>query len=214
MLISDFAVCLGVKSFKDNLKILDVFSKEYGRFSALLRIGKKQGIPVPLSVIKFDFFKKEFGLCVIKKFDVIASNSISTLTPIAATTSLFLCELIQKTVPEFYVNEHVYSILLTSGEELRQQPSNSIIALKFSLSFLKELGVLNDASDLFQFQKLPVKLQQFVEIILQNKFSNFILTGSEKKTIMECCLQHLRIHFQTKLELNSLDYFHIVFQTP
>ena len=212
MLINDFAVCLGVRPFKDNLKILDIFSKENGKFSVLLSVNKKQPIPVPLSILKFECFKKEAGIGTIQKIETIQSNSDATLSPVAATTSLFICELIYKCVPEYYINSNVYLLLLQAANELKQSPGNTLIAIKSTLTFLRELGVLSQGEDLHQFQKLSVELQTFISNTLNNTDLNQKLSGSEKKTVMECCLQHLRIHFQTKLELNSLEYFHIVFQ--
>ncbi|MFM2195728.1 MAG: Recombination protein terminal [Bacteroidota bacterium] len=212
MLINDFAVCLGVKPFKDNLKILNVFSKENGRFSVLLRINKKQPIPVPLSILKIECLKKESGIGTIQKLENVQSNSSATLSPIGATTSLFICELIYKCVPEYYINSNIYQLLLEAVSELKLNPNNTLIALKSTLIFLRELGVLNQGEDLHEYKKLNAELQTFISHTLNNTNFNQKLSGSEKKTIMECCLQHLRIHFQTKLELNSLEYFHIVFQ--
>ncbi|MFM7618930.1 MAG: DNA repair protein RecO [Bacteroidota bacterium] len=212
MLINDYAVCLGVRSFKDNLKILDVFTQENGKFSVLLRINKKQPIPVPLSIISIECVKKETGIGTLQKIETIQSNSASTLSPIAATTSLFVCELIYKCVPEYYINSNIYHLLAQALFELGKNPNNTLIALKSTLILLKELGVLNKGEDLHQYQKLTSELQTFISNTLNNTEIIQKLSGSEKKTIMECCLQHLRINFQTKLELNSLEYFHIVFQ--
>lgn len=212
MLINDYAVCLGVRSFKDNLKILDVFTKENGKFSVLLRINKKQPIPVPLSIISIECVKKETGIGTLQKIETIQSNSTSTLSPIAATTSLFVCELIYKCVPEYYINSNIYHLLAQASFELGKNPNNTLIALKSTLILLKELGVLSKGGDLHQYQTLTSDLQTFISNTLNNTEIIQKLSGSEKKTIMECCLQHLRINFQTKLELNSLEYFHIVFQ--
>ncbi|MFM7722689.1 MAG: DNA repair protein RecO [Bacteroidota bacterium] len=212
MLINDYAVCLGVRSFKDNLKILDVFTQENGKFSVLLRINKKQPIPVPLSIISIECVKKETGIGTLQKIETIQSNSASTLSPIAATTSLFVCELIYKCVPEYYINSNIYHLLAQALFELGKNPNNTLIALKSTLILLKELGVLSKGENLHQYQKLTSELQTFISNTLNNTEIIQKLSGSEKKTIMECCLQHLRINFQTKLELNSLEYFHIVFQ--
>jgi len=212
MLISDFAICLGVRSFKDNLKIIDVFSREGGKFSALLRVGKKTTPPTPLSLLKIECFKKEFGMATVKNLEVVQSNSGATLSPVAATTSLFIAELIYKTLPEHYVNGRVYELLFEAAEDIKQNPNSPLTAIKSLLLFLKELGVLSSAEDLHQYETLSVQLQQFISSTIEKRDFEQILTSIEKKTIMNFCLKHLRIHFQTKIDINSLEYFHIVFQ--
>ncbi|MFM7769277.1 MAG: hypothetical protein ACKO8Q_01835, partial [Bacteroidota bacterium] len=128
------------------------------------------------------------------------------------TTILFLCELFIKTIPEHYSNEELYLLIIHASEKLQQDPGNSFVAVQTSILYLKVLGVLDTANNLHEFNRLTPNSIAYLNDILNNTASDLKLIPSEKKHLIESCIQHLAVHFQSKFDIRSLEYFNIVFQ--
>ena len=206
---------LGTRKFKDNLKIVSLFTEESGCLSFLTRISKTKPthhLFQPINKIQGSADSHSESLRIISQVELLNSYKEIPFQANKSTVALFVCEFLYRVLPEHYPNPSVYSLLNELAELLDHPENYSAMAPTFLVKFCQEMGILDQAESFKKGTNLAVieAVNQIIQYSLlegaQTKLSREI-----RLEIINLCIHQCESAFEKQLTLKSLDMFQEVF---
>jgi DNA repair protein RecO (recombination protein O) len=206
---------LGTRKFKDNLKIVSLFTEESGCLSFLTRISKTKPthhLFQPLNKIQGSANSHSESLRIISQVELLNSYKEIPFHAYKSTVALFVCEFLYRVLPEHYPNASVYNLLNELAELLDHPQNFSGMVPTFLVKFCQEMGILDQAES-FKKETKP----EVVDAV--NQISQFsLMEGAQTKLpreirleIINLCIHQCESAFEKQLSLKSLDMFQEVF---
>ena len=206
---------LGTRKFKDNLKIVSLFTPESGCLSFLIRISKTKPthhVFQPLNKIQGSADSRTESLRIISQVELLNSYKEIPFHANKSTVALFVCEFLYRVLPEHYPNPSVYYLLDELAELLDHRENYSGIVPTFLVKFCQEMGIIDQAES-FKKGANPAVIDAVNQIILQT-----LLVGAQIKLsreirleIINLCIHQCESAFEKQLTIKSLDMFQEVF---
>lgn len=206
---------LGTRKFKDNLKIVSLFTEESGCLSFLTRISKTKPthhLFQPINKIQGSADSHSESLRIISQVELLNSYKEIPFQANKSTVALFVCEFLYRVLPEHYPNPSVYSLLDELAELLDHPENYSGMVPAFLIKFCQEMGILDQAESFKKGTNLAVieAVNQIIQYSLlegaQTKLSREI-----RLEIINLCIHQCESAFEKQLTLKSLDMFQEVF---
>ena len=206
---------LGTRKFKDNLKIVSIYTLELGCQSFLVRISKTKPthhVFQPLNVVQGVADSHSESLRIISQTALLCSYKEIPFQATKSTVALFICEFLYRVLPEHYPNPAVYA-LMEQLSDLLDQPENHVgIVPSFLVKFCQEMGILDQAESLKKSAE-PAVLTAVNKLIEDSFFdgSHSKFNREIRLEIINLCIFQCESAFEKHLNLKSLDMFQEVF---
>ena len=208
-------IVLSLTKFKDNAIVLHCLSREYGRRSFIVNVGKggSMAMFLPLSILEADVIENP-------KSQLARAKNISALYPLYSLRSdmyknsiaMFLSEVLYRSIRDGFYEEGLFdwchgSILTL--DSLERDFSN--FHLRFLLEYAQALGFAPSLEALLPFagDSLPQ-----IKSLLQSSFTETLLlplTGEQRNRIADILLQYIGYHSECSLNVQSLKVLREIF---
>jgi len=206
---------LGTKKFKDNLKIVSLFTTEMGCQYFLIRISKTKPthhIFQPLNKIQGAADNQTESLRILSQVELQSSYKEIPFHASKSTVALFICEFLYRVLPEHYPNPGAFELLESLASELDEPSNATSIVPTFMVKFCVEMGILDQAESF----KKPVDstLIEAVNTLIAMNFkeaSHSKLSKEIRMSIIHLCIYQCESAFEKNLSIKSLDMFQEVF---
>lgn len=201
-------IVLNHTKFGENSIVLHTLSREYGRRSFLVRLGKKTGMALflPLNILEATVVENP-------KTTLCSAHGLSSRHPLLGirsdlhknTMTLFLSEVLWRVVKEGAAEEGLYDWCLRSIltlDALRSDFSN--FHVRFLLELAVALGFRPSQDDLLPFVREHTAVAMR---LLQAELGEALLiplTGQERNTLCEEILRYLEYHTESAIKVRSL----------
>ena len=201
-------IVLNYTRFGENSIVLHTLSKEYGRRSFLVRIGKKTGMSLflPLNIV-------ETTVVTNPKSDLWTAHGFSSCYPLTGirdsiaknAITMFISEVLYRVVREGSAEEGLFdwccSQILTL-DALENDFSNFHIC--FLLGFAGALGFRPSFEDLAPFAEAHLTdIQKFISLPLGEALL-IPLSGSSRSEICSEIIRYLEFHTESTINIRSL----------
>ena len=208
-------IVLSLTKFKDNAIVLHCLSREHGRRSFIVNVGKggSMAMFLPLSILEADIIENP-------KSQLARAKNISALYPLYSLRSnmyknsiaMFLSEVLYRSIRDGFYEEGLFdwcrgSILTL--DSLERDFSN--FHLRFLLEYAHALGFAPSLEALLPFagDSLPQ-----IKSLLQSSFTETLLlplTGEQRNRIADILLQYIGYHSECSLNVQSLKVLREIF---
>ena len=201
-------IVLNHTKFGENSIVLHTLSREYGRRSFLVRVGKKTGMALflPLNILEATVVENP-------KSTLWTAHGLSSRNPLLGvrsnlhknTMTLFLSEVLWRVVKEGAAEEGLYDWCLRSIltlDALRSDFSN--FHVRFLLELAVALGFQPSQDDLLPFVREHTAVAMR---LLQAELGEALLVplrGQERNTLCEEILRYLEYHTESAINVRSL----------
>lgn len=202
-------IVMNTTKFGENAIILHALSRDFGRKSFMLRIGRKSGVMAllqPMNVL-------EATVADNPKSTLGTARSLWAKYPLSSirsnvhknTMTMFMSEVLYRTIREDVFEEGLYEWCVRSILTLDSMESDySNFHLRFLLEFAAALGFSPEPEDLAPFAKeyLPC-----IEKLLTLSFGESMLlplTGEERNGICDSIIRYLEHHTEAAINIRSL----------
>lgn len=199
-------ILLSTTKVGDNSLVLHTLSKEYGRHSLIVRIGKNTGAYLPLNILSAEV--KESA-----RTDLWKATNVGIEYPLSDTRgnihkntiTLFLSEVLYRSLRDGCNEEELYpwckKMILTLNSLKSDYAS-------FHLRFLLEYAaILGFRADLHRIEPFAGERLEDLENLLTLDFSEFLLyplDGARRNEIAGILLEYLAYHLDCRLDIQSL----------
>lgn len=206
---------LGTKKFKDNLKIVSLFTAETGCQSFLIRISKTKPthqVFQPLNKIQGVADNQTESLRIISQVELHSAYKEIPFHANKSTVALFVCEFLYKVLPEHYPNLGAFELLENLACELDEAYNAISIVPAFMVKFCLEMGILDQAES-FKKSADPNVIDAVNALIAMSfqEGCKLKLSKETRMAIIHLCIYQCESAFEKSLNLKSLDMFQEVF---
>ncbi|OGU61613.1 MAG: DNA repair protein RecO [Ignavibacteria bacterium GWF2_33_9] len=153
------AIVLNSKKYGETSKIVNFFTKDFGRMTAIVKGAQKQknkfgSTLEPMNYLTIFFYKKPESQLQLLSDTEIAVNFWNIRTSLEHTAIAFaMAETIYKILEEHYVNLHIFKSMIKYLQLLNDSPKEPFcLLLKFLLDFMSNLGLNISISNEILFQ--------------------------------------------------------------
>lgn len=199
-------ILLSTTKVGDNSLVLHTLSKEYGRHSLIVRIGKNTGAYLPLNILSAEVKESV-------RTDLWKATNVGIEYPLSDTRgnihkntiTLFLSEVLYRSLRDGCNEEELYpwckKMILTLNSLKSDYAS-------FHLRFLLEYAaILGFRADLHRIEPFAGERLEDLENLLTLDFSEFLLyplDGARRSEIAGILLEYLAYHLDCHLDIQSL----------
>lgn len=206
---------LGTKKFKDNLKIVSIFTAESGCQSFLIRISKTKPthhVFQPLNKIQGVADNQTESLRVLSQVELHSAYKEIPFHASKSTVALFVCEFLYRVLPEHYPNSGAFELLENLVSELDEPHNATSIVPAFMVKFCLEMGILDQAES-FKKSADPIIIEAVNNLIAMGfkEACQTKLSKESRMSIIHLCINQCESAFEKKLSIKSLDMFQEVF---
>jgi len=208
-------IVLSLTKFKDNAIVLHCLSKEHGRRSFIVNVGKggSMAMFLPLSILEADIIENP-------KSQLARAKNISALYPLYSlrdnmyknAIAMFLSEVLFRSIRDGFYEPGLFDwcqgCILTL-DSLDRDFSN--YHLRFLLEYAQALGFAPSLESLMPFagETLPQ-----VKALLESSFSETMLlplNGEQRNRIADVLLKYIGYHSECSLNVQSLKVLREIF---
>lgn len=238
MLIKTEAIVLNRIRYTDNSFVVNLYSKELGRISALVRTSAKKpdskaNIFAPLNVICTEFKVKDTRTVQnISYHELIKSPTAQNNDISKICISQFIAEVILKMVREEERNENLYNFFISTIDAIEKTNNNIVnvhliflkefarhIGFGITNNFCEETPYFNTREGMF----LPVYTtdeesfdnslsQSFSQLLKMNyELNECKFPYSHRKKMIEVMLSYYKMHSENFTEIKSLKVMNDIF---
>lgn len=223
--------------YKDNAFVCRIFMEHHGLKTFLIQVSKstkssKVNLLQPLMMIEFEaVIKENTQMHKLKDLRLALPLSEIYFNPIKSTMVLFLNEVLSKTIPDDYVNKHLYSFLWEAIKLLDDAIDERNFHIWCLLEISRHYGfypyVEDENPNYFDLSTAAFvtdrpKHQYYLEgenanslLALLNKRWHQVqpinMHSSIRKTLLESLVTFLKLHLENLREIKSLEVLHQVF---
>ena len=208
-------IVLSLTKFKDNAIVLHCLSRDHGRRSFIVNVGKggSMAMFLPLSILEADIVENP-------KSQLARAHNISALHPLYSlrdnmyknSIAMFLSEVLYRSIRDGFYEEGLFdwcrSCILTL-DSLEKDFSN--YHLRFLLEYAQALGFAPSLEALMPFagDSLPQ-----IKALLESSFSETLLlplNGEQRNRIADALLKYIGYHSECSLNVQSLKVLREIF---
>ena len=208
-------IVLSFTKFKDNAIVLHCLSKEHGRRSFIVNVGKggSMAMFLPLSILEADIIENP-------KSQLARAKNISALHPLYSlrgnmyknAIAMFLSEVLFRSIRDGFYEEGLFdwcrNCILTL-DSLDRDFSN--YHLRFLLEYAQALGFAPSLESLMPFagENFPQ-----VKALMESSFSETLLlplSGEQRNRIADVLLKYIGYHSECSLNIQSLKVLREIF---
>lgn len=206
---------LGTRKFKDNLKLVSLFTYEEGTKTFLIRVSKTKPthqIYQPLNLITGIANNSPDSLSILGTGELLKAYVEIPFNAFKTTVALFVCEFIYRVLPEHYPNSGVYLLVEELAANLDKPQNLPCLVPAFMVKFCQEMGIL-DSAETFKSkpaQELLENLQSLIELPF-SEASELQISREARRNIILMCIQQCESAFERPINIRSLDMFQEIF---
>ncbi|MBO7117837.1 MAG: DNA repair protein RecO C-terminal domain-containing protein [Bacteroidales bacterium] len=208
-------IVLSLTKFKDNAIVLHCLSRDQGRRSFIVNVGKggSMAMFLPLSILEADIVENP-------KSQLARAHNISALHPLYSlrdnmyknSIAMFLSEVLYRSIRDGFYEEGLFDwcqgCILTL-DSLEKDFSN--YHLRFLLEYAQALGFAPSLEALLPFagDSLPQ-----IKALLESSFSETLLlplNGEQRNRIADALLKYIGYHSECSLNVQSLKVLREIF---
>ena len=208
-------IVLSFTKFKDNAIVLHCLTREYGRRSFIVNVGKggSMAMFLPLSILEADIIENP-------KSQLARARNISALHPLFSLRSnmyknaiaMFLSEVLYRSIRDGFSDPSLFdwcSRSIITLDSLERDFSN--YHLRFLLEYAQTLGFAPTLESLTPFaaEELPR-----IKALLESSFTESLLiplNGEQRNRIADILLQYIGYHSECSLNVQSLKVLREIF---
>jgi len=208
--------------YSENSLICKIYTRPYGLNSFLIKGAKtskarKSGLLRPLQPIEITHYRSaKSSLHLVKELAAIFPLVDVSASPEKTCISLFIAEVIHKTLSENMEDERLFEFLLHSVRFLELSKDHYVnFHLQFLLQYFRNCGFFPDLNEIKTSnpprQAIPVS--SFLEQIIENPLYNNIVNGTnqERKHALHWLIAFLMSQYDHTFEIKSLPVLESVF---
>jgi len=238
LIYSTHGLLLSVIKHSDSSAILHIFSKDFGRKAYFLRgLTKKKNSPRaylnPLTILELQVTERESkSLQQIRDISVHIPTNNLIIDPIKACMSMFITEILHKSIEENYVNGSLYLFLesaiqlLDNAEKVKNFHVWFLVALSKFLGFYPMIDTsvnsaifnLETGTFIRKEEESPLTLSSSASITLKtclgmnfDEVSHLKMSASLRKELVHGLVKYYTIHVPKLNKVNSLEVLEAVF---
>jgi DNA repair protein RecO (recombination protein O) len=225
--------------YNDHQLIVRVFTSRFGLKSFLVRSGKTQkssntNLLQPLSLIEFESVMKEQSrIHPLKNVRSAHPWQAIPYDPTKSAIVLFLDEVIYKTIPDDYINEHLFRFIWDALILLDDALDGKNFHIWCLLEITRHYGFypqVEDGHTYFDMEtgsctnQLPAHKdfmdEEVTAVLVQMldkewpEVQDLVLNGLLRKRVLLSIVRYIRIHLESLREIKSLEVLHEVFYHP
>jgi len=201
-------IVLSYTKYGENSIVLHTLSREWGRRSFLVKVGKKVSMALflPLNIL-------EASVATNGKSDLWWAGKLRTVTPLSSirgniaknSMTMFLSEVLYRTIREGICDEKMFSWCkeeILSLEGMGASCAN--FHIKFLLDLCGELGFLPSFENIEPFiRRDSPRVREILENPLESAMA-VELDGQRRNEIAEDILKYLEYHTESRINVRSL----------
>lgn len=207
-------IVLSQIKYKENNYIVHVFTKAFGKTAFLVHAPQSKRAKIRSShLLALNLLEMEVNihnkkdLHQIKEVQMAYTPNAIASDPMKAIMSLFIAELVDKSLHESEPDEALFSFLSAAIQILDQSKSVKNYHLWFMLKYSRYLGFYpsKEADDL-QYMNPPEKAI-FIKLIEED----YSFSRSERRALLKLFIEYYRNHLPSMKKLKSLSVLESIF---